>query len=154
MTEDPGERGDTGLQGPAGERGKRGDHGQPGEPGEQGAQGAPGKSTALSSHVTASFIAIVVVSVVLIAWLSYQANTTHNLARQNREQIRTNLELRQQVDYVLCAALNQQRDVLGDMVRGVLGESGGREVGDNARRAVLRRLGPTECPPKPKERNP
>jgi hypothetical protein len=71
-----------------GERGPTGDHGQTGETGDTGATGktgAVGRSSALSRHVTASFVAIVVISFVVLAVMGWQITQNRERAKEGQQ---------------------------------------------------------------------
>lgn len=154
---DVGERGDHGKQGYRGDTGVRGERGPKGDPGQRGDQGRsgdkgePGESSVLTRNVTQSFIILVLVSVGMIAFLTYQARETRHLTAQNGLRIAADRQLRKQADrnqvevlFTLCHALNQRRDVIADLFANVR-----LPDGNSARTAALQRLKTSKCPPKP-----
>ncbi len=144
----PGLRGERGERGSTGERGaERGAAGIRGEKGERGRRGQ-----ALPRPVMLSFVAVGIVSFLVLSVLGYYVIQNRQLIQHNRTSLMRIDDLRQQrlddlarVDKELCMGLNEGRDVLGDIIRGILKETGGTGPGDAARFSHLRRLEPRDC---------
>jgi len=142
-------RGKQGVQGVQGIQGVEGEQGKSsGAPGAPGARGERGRTGSQPRSVILSFWAVVAVAFLVLAGFGYTISQNRAAIRENKRLSDARLDDRRRADYNLCAAVNESRDVLGDIIRGILKTTGGTGPGDDSRKAALKRLRPSRCPPK------
>ncbi len=163
MSEQDKRRGPQGVQGVQGVEGIEGQgiQGVPGKQGEPGIAGPRGRGV-LGRNVTLSFGLVIMVAFIIIAIFTFQLRSTRQVARENRDLIAQGAEIRgelvrglKRTDLALCRSTNESRDVLADIIRGILSSTGGTGPGDDSRKAALVRLKLKDCSKLPgQKRNP
>lgn len=140
--------GGTGGTGGTGGRGEQGAKGVQGEPGTPFDIGVARKALRFLVGATIFlFLSLFVVAAVGIVSNQHRISENGQRITDNKRIAARQTVDRQRNDYNLCVAVNESRDVLGDIIRGVLKATGGRGPGDASRREALVRLRLIHCPP-------